>query len=87
MNRRERRAAGLGPATKATRAGGNTPAALHQAGLSHRQAGRNLDAQMCCQQALAIDPDHADTLHLMGLLSLDAKQYDHALEWITAQRR
>ena len=83
MNRRERRAAGLGPPTKATRVGGNTPPALHQAGLSHRQAGRTLDAQMCCQQALAIDPDHADTLHLMGLLSLDAKNYDHALEWIT----
>ena len=70
MNRRERRAAGLGPPTKATRAGGDTPAALHQAGLGHRREGRNLDAQMCCQQALAIDPDHADTLHLMGLLSL-----------------
>src|SRR5580698_9416786 len=48
-----------------------------------RQAGRTLDAQMCGQQALAIDPDHADTLHLMGLLALDAKHYDHALEWIT----
>jgi tetratricopeptide (TPR) repeat protein len=83
MNRRERRAAGLGSQTKLTRAGTSTPAALHQAGLDHRQAGRNLDAQICCQQALAIDPDHADTLHLMGLLSLDAKQYDHALEWIT----
>src|ERR1700744_3065945 len=83
MNRRERRAAGRGSQTKPARAGADTPAALHAAGLRHREAGRNLDAQICCQQALAIDPDHADTLHLMGLLSLDAKQHDHALEWIT----
>ena len=30
-----------------------------------------------------MDPNHADTLHLMGLLSLHAKQYDHAVEWIS----
>ncbi len=30
-----------------------------------------------------IDPDHADTLHLMGLLSLDAGQYDHAIAWLS----
>ncbi len=29
-----------------------------------------------------MDPLHADTLHLMGLISLHAKQYEHALEWI-----
>jgi tetratricopeptide (TPR) repeat protein len=41
-----------------------------------------LDAQVCCKQALAIDPNHAGTLHLMGLLSLQAEQYDHAAEWL-----
>jgi tetratricopeptide (TPR) repeat protein len=46
------------------------------------RAGKYLDAQICCQQALAIDSNHAGTLHLMGLLSLQAKQYDHAVEWI-----
>jgi tetratricopeptide (TPR) repeat protein len=60
-----------------------TPAALYQAGLRHLRAGRNLDAQLCCQQSLAIDEGHADTLHLMGLLCLDAKQHDHAMEWIS----
>jgi tetratricopeptide (TPR) repeat protein len=53
-----------------------------EAGLAHMQAGRYLDAQLCCQQALAGDPHHADALHLMGLLSLHAKHYDHAVEWI-----
>src|SRR5580698_122737 len=61
----------------------DTPAALYQTGLGHLRAGRYLEAQVCCQQALAIDPDHAETLHLMGLLSLHATQYDHAVEWIS----
>jgi len=46
------------------------------------QEGRPLAAQLCCLQALAADPNHADSLHLMGLLSLQAGQYDHAIEWI-----
>ncbi|MEI9925501.1 MAG: tetratricopeptide repeat protein [Bradyrhizobium sp.] len=46
------------------------------------RAERYLDAQICCQQALAIDSSHADSLHLMGLLSFQAQQYDHAVEWI-----
>ena len=60
-----------------------TPAALYEAGLRHLRAGRPLDAQLCCQQSLAIDGGHADTLHLMGLLCLDAQQHDHAVEWIS----
>src|SRR5689334_2789829 len=46
------------------------------------QEGRPLEAQLCCLQALAADPQHAESLHLMGLLSLQAGQYDHAIEWI-----
>src|ERR1700759_5445397 len=66
-----------------TAPGAASPAALYEAGLAHLRAGRNLDAQLCCQQSLAVDGSHADTLHLMGLLCLDAKQHDHALEWIS----
>lgn len=46
------------------------------------QAGRYLDAQVCCERALAADSSHADSLHLMGLLSRQAQQYDHAVEWM-----
>lgn len=63
--------------------GAKTPASLCEAGLAHLQAGRPLEAQGCCQQALAMDPHHADSLHLMGLLSLDATQHDHAVEWFS----
>jgi tetratricopeptide (TPR) repeat protein len=62
---------------------GATPAALHEAGLKHLMEGRPLEAQVCCQQALAIQGDHAATLHLMGLLALQAGQHDHAVEWLT----
>jgi len=95
MNRRERRAAdrrsqkasiGEGSTTDssqtANKPGVSDPAALYEAGLAHMRAGRHLDAQVCCQQALAAKADHADTLHLLGLLSLHAKQHDHAMEWI-----
>ncbi|HLZ00710.1 MAG TPA: tetratricopeptide repeat-containing glycosyltransferase family protein [Bradyrhizobium sp.] len=64
-----------------------TATGLYEAGLQHMQAGRHLEAQLCCRQALAADPDHVDTLHLMGLLSLQAKQYDHAIAWIARANR
>jgi len=82
MNRHERRAAARKSEAKPGGRDAATPAALHEAGLGHRRAGRPLDAQLCCQQALAIDAAHADSQHLMGLLSFDAGQYDHAVQWI-----
>ena len=86
MNRRERRvAARKSPAASKGRA--DSSAALYEAGLGHFQAGRHLDAQICCQRALALDAGHADTLHLMGLLSLHAKQYDAAIEWVGRANR
>jgi tetratricopeptide (TPR) repeat protein len=81
MNRRERKAAAKGSAR--TTATTTTPAGLYKAGLQHFCAGRQLDAQICCQQALALDPGHADTIHLIGLLALRAGDHDHAVEWIS----
>jgi tetratricopeptide (TPR) repeat protein len=57
--------------------------ALYEAGLRHMGAGSFLDAQVCCRRALALDADHADTLHLMGLLSFQQGFYDDAVEWIS----
>ena len=82
MSQSERQAAGQPQPIPAGPDAG-TPAALYEAGMRHLRAGRNLDAQLCCRQSLAIDETHADTLHLMGLLCLDAKQLDHALEWMS----
>ncbi|MGJ5179375.1 tetratricopeptide repeat protein [Bradyrhizobium oligotrophicum] len=60
-----------------------SPAALHEAGLLHLGAGRLLDAQMCCEQALAADPSHADSLALMGIVALRSGQHDHAVAWFS----
>src|SRR5690242_17817981 len=85
MNRREGEAAGqdhradAGADAKTTDV--KTPAALCDLGHQHLKAGRILDAQMCCEQALAADVRCADAMHLMGLLSLQAEQADHAVEW------
>jgi tetratricopeptide (TPR) repeat protein len=59
----------------------NTPAWFHEAGVSHLRAGQHLDAMNCCRQALLIDAQCADALHLMGLLSFHSGQYDRAVEW------
>src|SRR6201996_6150786 len=72
---------------RATSPRADTPAAAYEAGMRHLRAGQYLDAQICCQQALAIDPGHAETLHLMGLLSLQTGQFDHAVEWISRALR
>jgi tetratricopeptide (TPR) repeat protein len=81
LNRRDRRAAAK--KSKSAPRGPGDLAALCAAGLSHLRAERFLDAQLCCQQALTIDSNYADALHLMGLLSIHAQQYDHAVEWVT----
>src|ERR1700742_3386926 len=83
MDRRTGHAAGQESAKSSHGSAAPTPDALHETGLGHLRAGRILDAQVCCQQALAIDAHHADTLHLLGLLSLQTDQYDNAIEWIS----
>ncbi len=81
MNPRERRPAGH-PSPAPAQDAAARPATLHAAGLHALEAGRLLDAQLACEAALALDPAHADSLHLMGLLCSRTQQYDHAVEWL-----
>src|SRR5579862_377802 len=86
MNRRGRRAAGKSQtASSGIRA--SNPAALCEAGQRLLQSGQPLEAQLCCRQALAADPHYADAMHLMGLISLEAHQHDHAVEWFASAIR
>src|ERR1700758_864359 len=57
--------------------------ALHETVLGHLRAGRHLDAQLCCRQALEKAPENAETLHLMALVCFNAGQFDHAVEWVS----
>jgi tetratricopeptide (TPR) repeat protein len=80
MNRRERRQANhksLKQESAAARAD-----ELCIRGLALTRAERYLEAQTCCQRALVAVPDHADSLHLMGVLSTHLGQHDHAVEWL-----
>jgi tetratricopeptide (TPR) repeat protein len=69
--------------TKSRAKGFGKPGVLYEAGVRHLRAGAHFDAQLCCQQALAMDPHHADTMHLMGLITLHANRHDLAVEWIS----
>jgi tetratricopeptide (TPR) repeat protein len=82
MTRQQRRASSKPSAKTAQnppKAG--APAAYFEAGLRLLQAGQLAEAERHGRQALAIDPGHADSLHLMGLLCFASRQYDLAIEW------
>lgn len=64
-----------------------TPAAWFEAGLRLFQAGQLAQAEQCGRSALALDQGHADSLHLMGLLAIAARQYDIAIEWFATAIR
>src|SRR5262252_1532950 len=81
MNRRERRAAGNALKAAPDKAVGRDVEALYGAGLAHLRAGRTRDAMASGQQALTADPEHADSLHLMSLITIDAQHFDLAEEW------
>jgi tetratricopeptide (TPR) repeat protein len=80
MKRREPRAAETDDAKEPV-PGAHNLARLHAAVLEHTLAGRLLDAQNLCRQAFAMDPENADTMHLMGIVCSEAKQFDHAVGW------
>src|SRR5579871_6346823 len=84
MNRQERRAQAKAQAKAKTAKA--APAAqplamLHAAMLKEAIAGRPLEALSIGRQALALAPDNADTMHLIGMVYLEAKQAEHAIEW------
>jgi predicted O-linked N-acetylglucosamine transferase (SPINDLY family) len=51
-------------------------------GLSHHQSGRLAEAERMYRQVLAEQPDHADALHLLGVLAARAGRLDAAAELI-----
>jgi tetratricopeptide (TPR) repeat protein len=83
MNRKERRAEKkLGKRS----ASGLSPAgeALFASAVQHHQAGRWGEAEGLYRRVLAINPRHADSLHLLGVGALQAGRPDQAVELIGA---
>jgi protein O-GlcNAc transferase len=80
MNRKDRRAA---KSSGADMHGSPEIAALFQQALAHHQAGRFADAQPLYRQILEADPEHAESLHMMGLMANQLGKPDSAVEFIS----
>lgn len=52
--------------------------------LAHQRAGRAAEAERVCRLILSIDPAHAPTLHLLGLVEHQQGRSDDAVEHIQA---
>jgi tetratricopeptide (TPR) repeat protein len=58
------------------------PAAPFKAAMRHFQAGRLAQAEEKCREALNVEPQHADFLHLLGLIHAQRNDIDLAIELI-----
>jgi protein O-GlcNAc transferase len=50
--------------------------------LAYHQAGRLAEAEQLYRQILGIEPQHSDSLHLLGVIALQAGHYDAALQLV-----
>lgn len=50
--------------------------------LQHHQAGRLGEAEALYRQILAVQPNHADALHFLGVIAHQVGRSDLAVEWI-----
>ena len=53
-----------------------------EAGLAHQHAGRFAEAAAIYRQILQAQPDHADALHLLGLIAYHEGRLEEAVDWI-----
>ncbi len=58
-----------------------------RAALAHHRSGRPQAAASLCQQILRQNPDHADALHLLGVLHAQAGQFAAALPHLVKATR
>jgi protein O-GlcNAc transferase len=50
-------------------AAGSSIAQMHASAVAHHRAGRYREAELIYRQILSLQPDHADTLHQLGLFA------------------
>lgn len=51
--------------------------------LRHHEAGRLNEAERLYRQILAVDPDHAESLHLLGMVAYQVGRHDVAVDLIS----
>jgi len=59
-------------------------AALFQQGLAHQQQGQFEEAKAAYERMLALQPYHADALHMLGVIALQLENYQVAVAFISA---
>jgi predicted TPR repeat methyltransferase len=64
-----------------------SPAGLYHAALRHFLSKRYGPAEDCARQALTLDPTHADSLQLLGLVHWQTKRLDLAVDLIASAIR
>jgi predicted O-linked N-acetylglucosamine transferase (SPINDLY family) len=64
-----------------------TIAEAFQIAFAHHQAGNLWEAERLYRQILQVDPQHADALHLLGLIARQGGRNDLAIEYIRAALR
>ena len=57
-------------------------AELLEMGINHHHAGRLSEAEACYRRVLAAQPEHADALHLLGVISHQVRRSDEAVTLI-----
>jgi Flp pilus assembly protein TadD len=51
-------------------------------GLQHHRAGRLTEAERIYRQILTMNPRHADSLHLLGMIAYEAGEFETAADLI-----
>ncbi len=88
MNRKQRRTMTKPVQTRnspAKTAAGVVPtgdADLFGAGVKRHQEGRLAEAEAYYRRVLAVQPNHADALHLLGVIAYQARRHESAVELI-----
>ena len=79
---------GAGGATAQGVAAGSAPAGRHidecfRRGFAHHEAGRLVEAAAVYHQILAVEPTHADSLHLLGVIAHQLGWNELAIDYMT----
>lgn len=59
-----------------------SPQDAFQQALAHQRSGRLAEAEEICRKILAVAPGHPIVLHFLGVLAIQAKRYDAAIDWL-----
>jgi tetratricopeptide (TPR) repeat protein len=82
VNRKQRGAAEAAARRAGALASDPRVAGVFAAGLAHHQEGRLAQAETHYRETLALQPDHADALHLLGVIASQVGRHDVAVDLI-----